>query len=761
MKKRILFGVCGVAVLALASCTQESIENDIPQDGGEKFSFIATIANPESGTKTAIADNSGVLKSTWVEGDEVGLYWYLDKPGDPRKGENLKATAQSSGESCLFETNYAYLYEVASKYPTYAYYPYSSGAGDDRTAVPFTVPELQKQSSAGNTDHLSKTDVLFGHSSPNGQGYTTTKDISVTFKHALTVLSISLSSSAEDIKMENIYAYIDDDDELFSVSKGTVNLETGVLTPTEGSNRISLKLSTPVALSSTPQTFYMQITPGHAGKKLVVRGTVNGIDSSIGSADIPAGGIPAGVNATLSFNVSGPDAVEYTDLSTAGTANTYLITKPGHYKFKATVKGNGTIPTQLASVAGGSEIAPKSALLLWYNTRQTSNEWVDASPVNVLSVKLQDGYVHFSTPIDFTPGNVVIAAFAEEGLTYDNITVDDLRCFTNATMLWSWNIWAAKDYDPSASPMVAGEYQIMNRNLGAIIDGRDATGDYDPANAVGNYYQWGRKDPFPAFDNYATYSPCVYTNKLLATPTYTPVTALQINNQGVKNNLDAQMFGYGHNEGGSVDVNNSLSFVRKGRIFKAADRLDAYADFAVNNPHIFIGAVDANSADDLGNYNWYYKSNTDSTFQSLWGDPDSGADRTVVKSLYDPCPVGWRVMGHDVIEALGIKAAADTVVNVVSAADVHGFMFKGSYIPFSGQGRWYSSMRIDNVKSSGVPTVTKIWNASASDGLRGYWYPGHVHFEAPANYTSGSFVAVKKNAGNCGAQGMSVRCVKE
>lgn len=760
MKKRILFGMCGIAVLALAGCTQELIENDIPHDGGKKFSFIATIAYPETDTKTAMSDDAGTLKSTWVEGDEVGLYWYVDKEGDTRKGENLKAIAKSSGSSSLFETNYAYLYETASNYATYAYYPYKSVAGDNRTAVSFTLPELQRQSSAGNTDHLSKTDLLYGNSSPKGQGYdgvsTADRDIYVTFHHALSVLSVSLTSSAENVKVENIYALIDDTDELLSVTEGTINLETGALTPTAGSNKISLRIANPATLSSTPQTFYMQITPGHAGKRLVVRATVNGIDSNIGSAKIPAGGIPAGVNATLSFNVSGPDAVEYTDLSTAGTANTYLITQPGHYKFKATVKGNGTIPAQLASVAGGSEIAPKSALLLWYNTRQTSNEWIDASPVNVTSVRIQDGYVYFSTPDYFIPGNAVIAAFEEEGLTYDNITVDDLHRFTNATMLWSWNIWAAKDYDPTASPMVAGGYQIMNRNLGAIIDGRDATGDYDPANAVGNYYQWGRKDPFPAFDNYASYSPCVNTNKLLATPTYTPVTALQINNQGVKNNLDAQMFGYGHNEGGSVDVGNSLPFVRKGQIFKAADRLDAYVGFVVNNPHIFIG-----DQADYSNYNWYYKSDTDQTFKSLWGDPDSGAERTVVKSLYDPCPVGWRVMGHDVIEALGIKAVVDTVVNVVSAADVHGFMFKGSYIPFSGQGRWYFSMKIDNVKSSGLPTITKIWNASASDGLPRYWYPGHVHFEAPANYTSGSFVAVKKNAENCGAQAMPVRCVKE
>lgn len=759
MKKRILFGVCGIAVLALASCTQELIENDIPQDGGQKFSFIATIADPETDTKTAISDDAGILKSTWVAGDEVGLYWYVDKEGDGRKGENLNAIAKSSGNSSLFETNYAYLYETASNYATYAYYPYSSVAGADRTAVPFTVPELQRQSSAGNADHLSKTDLLYGNSSPKGQGHPNKgsnedRDIYVTFHHALSVLSVSLTSSAENVKVENICASIDDASELLSVSEGTINLETGALTPTAGSNKISLRIAAPASLSSTPQTFYMQITPGHAGKRLVIRGTVNGIDSNIGSVKIPASGIPAGVNATLSFNVSSPAPVAYTDLSAGGTANTYLITQPGHYKFKATVKGNGTIPEKLASTAGGSTIAPKSALLLWYNTRQTSNEWIDASPVHVTSVGIQDEYIHFSTPEDFVPGNVVIAAFAEEGLTYDNITVDELRRFTNATMLWSWNIWAAKDYDPTASPMVAGEYQIMNRNLGAIIDGRDATGDYDPANAVGNYYQWGRKDPFPAFDNYAHNNPCRNVNNLISTPTYTPITALQINDQDKRKNLDAQIFGYAHNEDGSVNVNATLSFVRKAQVLAQADKLDAYVGFVVKNPHIFIGSGNA-EAQDYYNFNWYYKTDQDQTFKSLWGDPDSGAERTVVKSLYDPCPVGWRVMGHDAIAALGITVTASTIENAVSA---HGFMFKDSYIPFSGYGRWYYSFQIDDV--AGSKPKAKIWNASADDGRKGYYYPGHVYFEASAN-TAGSSVTVKTDEGNCGAQAMPVRCVKE
>ena len=43
--------------------------------------------------------------------------------------------------------------------------------------------------------------------------------------------------------------------------------------------------------------------------------------------------------------------------------------KDGVLDIKATVKGNGYIPAALSEVAGTADIAPKSVLVLWYNTR--------------------------------------------------------------------------------------------------------------------------------------------------------------------------------------------------------------------------------------------------------------------------------------------------------------------------------------------------------------------------------------------------------
>lgn len=734
------------AALCSVACTQ-TLSPEIAQSEGETIRIIGTFAP----TKTSITDQSNTLKSDWVEGDEIGIY--CTKTDDNTQWNNQKGTALSEGETTIFNTYYALLYGYAIDYTSYAYYPYSTDAGTDYTAVAYTVPSSQTQSAADDPSHLSSTDLLYGSSTIKGQGASQNKDLQISFSHALSVLTISLASSESGVSVDEVYAYIDDEDELFSVSAGTIDLSTGVLTPTAGTNKISLSLSSAVTLSTAPSKFYLQITPGHAGKRLVVKASVNGIDTMLGSVKVPSTGIPAGVNALLSYDDvkdSGGDIV-YTDLSATETANTYLITATGNYKFKATVKGNGTVPSALSSAVSSTTIEPKSVLVLWYNTAQTSDSWINASPIKTSSVKLQDGYVCFSTPSDFTSGNVVIAVFAEDGLTYDNITVDDSRQFTNATVLWSWDIWAAADYDPASSPIAVGDYSVMSRNLGALIDGASATGDYAPTGALGNFYQWGRKDPFPGFDSYTTYAPAEYGNKLLVTPTYTPIVALQLNSQGNSKNVDEQMFGYDHNTDGSVNTGSVLSIVKKSVFASSSDGLATYTDYATANPHLFISGVYEN-----GSYTWYTL--LGNSYKSLWGDPDSGTSRTKVKSLYDPCPAGWHVLDHEVLTSLATSTLTATDATISSS--LHGFSYLGSYFPFAGTGRNENNFRISSVKASGYTTTAIYWSSSFQDGYEGYGYPGRLSFEAPANYTGSSSVSVK-SAWGTGATGLNVRCVKD
>lgn len=173
--------------------------------------------------------------------------------------------------------------------------------------------------------------------------------------------------------------------------------------------------------------------------------------NSTGSGSSTGGGTEPGGD-------DGDDGSIYTDLSADGTANCYLISEAGNYKFRA-VQGN----------TDGTVGNVKSVDVLW------ESFGTDVAP-NVgdliASASYRNGYIRFKTPETFAQGNAVIAAKNSKGV-----------------ILWSWHIWCSKEgwqeqeYFNNAGTM-------MDRNLGAT----SATpGD---VGALGLLYQWGRKDPF-------------------------------------------------------------------------------------------------------------------------------------------------------------------------------------------------------------------------------------------------------------------------
>ena len=149
------------------------------------------------------------------------------------------------------------------------------------------------------------------------------------------------------------------------------------------------------------------------------------------------------------------------NLGKKGTANSYVVTAAGEYKFPL-VKGNGTDAVAAASVE-----------VLW----ETWNNMEEVTANSVIAkVGLEDGYVTFSTPATLKPGNAVIAAKDAAGV-----------------ILWSWHIWVPATV---VETIDNGIYSapMMDRNLGALV-----VATADDAIAVESFglnYQWGRKDPF-------------------------------------------------------------------------------------------------------------------------------------------------------------------------------------------------------------------------------------------------------------------------
>ena len=154
------------------------------------------------------------------------------------------------------------------------------------------------------------------------------------------------------------------------------------------------------------------------------------------------------------------------NLGKKGTANCYLVTEAGEYKFPL-VKGN--TEESVGAVA--------KAALLWetWNNQET----VTANSV-IASVDYADGFITFATPATLKPGNALVAALD-----------------ANNEVLWSWHIWIP------ATPItdaIESNYSVkaaMSRNLGALVDTPASLDPVATVESFGLLYQWGRKDPFP------------------------------------------------------------------------------------------------------------------------------------------------------------------------------------------------------------------------------------------------------------------------
>lgn len=737
-----------LCAVLLASCTSE-VDTEISIADEYAVSFVSSLP-----TKIGYCDDGTAIRLSWEKGDGIGIW---------SEGQsNYHYTAEKDGNptTFIYASRHEHLRWLTSleSQSFYAAYPYDENASVSYDEVPIDLPAYQRQAYVGSTAHLKGVDFLWA----GVQGlHREDGAVPLQFHHLFSVLNVDLVCDRK-VKLDSLVLVCSSNPRAaLSFTGGKVDLSSGKLDLNGAvkNSREVLQCGFTIQKGSAAQ-FYMVVNPFLGGETLELRAYAKGSYRVIANKAVPEGGFPQGKDIVLHCDLTVPEemAVEIRDLSSLGTANTYLVTSPGtSYKFSSRVCGNGIIPQSLADVLPSVDIKASSVLLLWYNCLQSDNSWKDECPIVLSSLELDDdGYVYFDTPGEFVPGHAVIAVFAEKGLGYDDIVVDDKRNITGATLLWSWDIWAAQGYDPEASPLVAGEYRIMSRNLGAIIDGADSEGDYECAAAVGNIYQWGRKDPFPGFDSYSNIYPCRYANKLLSTPTYTPITALQLNSQGASSELDSQMFGY---------IGSSSSMVERSDFASSDDGIGPYLDYVTAQPHQFVSSA---IPEGFSYKTWCYLG--DDKFKALWGDPDKGNSRTVVKSLYDPCPVGWRVLWHEVVDALGAVQNGMSDIDANIASNGHGILWDGVYIPLSGDGRSSEDMSF-NLAPYGVyngvarTNAAHWWNASGQDLYPYESYknqPGRVLFTVPRDYAPSSGAQIGKNWANVNmSQGEPVRCVKE
>lgn len=299
------------------------------------------------------------------------------------------------------------------------------------------------------------------------------------------------------------------------------------------------------------------------------------------------------------------------DLSVHGTANCYIATTCGSYKFYASVKGNGADDgNTFYSGYHGLEITDAAyADLAWESTfdadKTRSTKIILGAPV----YSPEEKAVYFST--GEIQGNALITIHNAEG-----------------DILWSWHIWVS---DEIVKTSKGNGLTWMDRNLGALNNNPD-----DVANR-GLLYQWGRKDPF-----------------LPSSAPYIEVPFHVYDDEGYLMETEEEYYAkeeliYAARE--QVNINNTqtgdgLLSWQYISVAPVALQAPGNIEYAVQNPTTFLGC---RTDIPIGEYvfDWYLQQDLPGqngymmqSQSDLWGYAVEGAD---YKTIFDPCPPGWAV----------------------------------------------------------------------------------------------------------------------
>ncbi len=271
------------------------------------------------------------------------------------------------------------------------------------------------------------------------------------------------------------------------------------------------------------------------------------------------------------------------------------------------------------------------------------------------------------------------------------------------TILWSWHIWLTD----------APQAQVYRNNAGTMLDRNLGATSATPSDGVlthGLFYQWGRKDPFLGSASTTT------NTKAVSTGTWETV--------------------------GSSDTSSEITI-----------------EYAVANPTTFI--YNDNNAfmdwlspnrykNDEGNTvsSQYYLDN----FETRWG---------TTKTIYDPCPAGYRVPeGSYTVNtiwsnALGVKSFTDSNADYSAAEANKGIDFASTTYTFVDGGTcWYPATGMLNRDSGELEAVglnTDYWTCM-STGPRSQ--AATVMYFAQTGTFNGGTMQYR-------AYGLPVRCVKE
>ena len=733
MKKIFFYAAMTAFAVSVAGCSKDAEVSDIPAVGGKyTLASVSGSLDAEIGTRTGLGTNSVV---NWSNKDRILVV--NTSNGDKVQYELVSGQGTSVGKfEPLSGKGIAYtnVSDLRAVYPAVAAEVAANGQISFNLNKNYTQDHrstygIGSWNEKDSPYSFTYNDIKVSYNTP-AVASESTSEVNFKFKQLGTWCTFAFDLSQSDFKDETMESMTITTTSGSAKIGGTATVDlSDPVAPKLGAgseNKIDWTFNTSSALGSPFSRSVMLFPAVAAGEEMKIVCTT---DLHIltfyakPTQDLSAGKV-------LRFPINEKFTADGTDFRYTvedkpgiptfyyyGPHNCYLISGTDQvdivvtpYKSNPRFRKTGTLAPEAPQ--------PTKAKLLWKESTLTGINVAETISSNKVAV----------TGIAGT-GNAVVAITDAS----DNI-------------LWSYHIWVP-EIDPtdglltyaipSSSIGSGSTYEVMPIALGAMnkatvaVDGTATT--ESNAKSFGLYYQWGRKDPLgrpstitASGDSYVATS-FVGLSGITKWNQPENMCDLSTNSAITPNTIDVDMIGY-----------------------------------ATRNPTQFIY-----DTKDAHNYDWVIKKN-----DHLWGNgsgylyPRKSQTDKIYKSIYDPCPDGYRVAPKDLWNRFTVdggnygsqdtddkRNATFNAANRNSLGTQRGYFFYYTATPFqTGETDFYPASGYRNRTSGALTGVGSDGYSWSSSPAQSSAYAGYLDFNA-------SNVYPQDNGSR--AYGFPVRCVRE
>lgn len=733
MKKIFFYAAMTAFAVSVAGCSKDAEVSDIPAVGGKyTLASVSGSLDAEIGTRTGLGTNSVV---NWSNKDRILVV--NTSNGDKVQYELVSGQGTSVGKfEPLSGKGIAYtnVSDLRAVYPAVAAEVAANGQISFNLNKNYTQDHrstygIGSWNEKDSPYSFTYNDIKVSYNTP-AVASESTSEVNFKFKQLGTWCTFAFDLSQSDFKDETMESMTITTTSGSAKIGGTATVDlSDPVAPKLGAgseNKIDWTFNTSSALGSPFSRSVMLFPAVAAGEEMKIVCTT---DLHIltfyakPTQDLSAGKV-------LRFPINEKFTADGTDFRYTvedkpgiptfyyyGPHNCYLISGTDQvdivvtpYKSNPRFRKTGTLAPEA--------LQPTKAKLLWKESTLTGINVAETISSNKVAV----------TGIAGT-GNAVVAITDAS----DNI-------------LWSYHIWVP-EIDPtdglltyaipSSSIGSGSTYEVMPIALGAMnkatvaVDGTATT--ESNAKSFGLYYQWGRKDPLgrpstitASGDSYVATS-FVGLSGITKWNQPENMCDLSTNSAITPNTIDVDMIGY-----------------------------------ATRNPTQFIY-----DTKDAHNYDWVIKKN-----DHLWGNgsgylyPRKSQTDKIYKSIYDPCPDGYRVAPKDLWNRFTVdggnygsqdtddkRNATFNAANRNSLGTQRGYFFYYTATPFqTGETDFYPASGYRNRSSGALAGVGSSGYGWSSSPTQGSTYAGYLDFYATNVYPQ---------INDSRACGFPVRCVRE